>query len=59
MSSERTLRSQEIFGHEHSEKEVPFRRNAPVMLKGISFGPNIPGGELTRHDFDQPLKFKA
>lgn len=59
LSSERTLRDRDIFGYEHSEKEIPFRRNAPVTLKGISFGPNERGGELTRHDFEQPLKFKA
>lgn len=59
LSSERTLRDRDIFGYEHSEKEVPFRRNAPITLKGISFGPNEPGAELTRHDFDQPLRFKA
>lgn len=59
LSNERTLRSREIFGHEHSEKEVPVRRNAVMHLTGISFGPNVRGGELARHDFDEPIRHKA
>ena len=58
LSSERTMRDREIFGHEHSEREIPLRKNAPVSLRGLSFGPNTKGGELTRHDFESPLVFK-
>lgn len=53
---ERTMKDQEIFGHDHGEAEVPVKGNSVMHLNGISFGN---GGDLTRHDFPEPLRMKA
>lgn len=42
---------------DHPEREVPVKRNAPVHITGVSWP--VGGGEMRRHDFDQPIVKRA
>lgn len=59
ISSPRTRDKYTILPHSHGEQEVPVRRNTTLNINGVSWARNEPGSEMTRHDFEQPLRMKA
>lgn len=59
ISSPRTRDKYTILPHSHGEQEVPVRRNTTLNVNGVSWARNEPGSEMTRHDFEQPLRMKA